>query len=307
MTIIRHTRSLSPVLNGQGISTIPGLVGRSVHYILAQSPSELGDFARRSNLPNKYASADWNMNIDTEAAINLCFTGDQSAVAASDALLSRMEEHITMPSTRAIWTDDVSGAFPNIPAYIAGQPLNMRTRTKHQVDSAPLAIMVDLGISGGISSAQVRARGIAILALVRALSAHRPIELWAMDFGAADESTASYSRGPNAVCVAAKIETSPLDLSAASYCLTHPAFVRNILFGLESKYHDFIGRWPFGINRALSRHEMEVLCAPMWPHVTETLALPGLHLADESMTNPEAWLKRELAEHDPLKLEETID
>jgi hypothetical protein len=49
---------------------------------------------------------------------------------------------------------------------------------------------------------------------------------------------------------------------------------------------------------------MEVLLAPMFPHVSETLALPGLHLADQSMTDPESWLKRQLAEHDPLKLEE---
>jgi hypothetical protein len=307
MTIVRHTRVLSATTTGRGISTIPGLIGKSIHYIIAQSPSELGDFARSSKLRASPSSPYWDMGLGLDRAIDYCFTGDLSAVAASDDLLSRMEEHITMPSTRALWTDDVAGAFPNIPAYIAGQPLNMRTRVKHQIDSAPLAIMVDLGISAAINATQVRNRGTAILALVRALSAHRPIELWAMDFGGADESGASYGRTSNAVCIAAKIETSPLDLSSACYALTHPAFVRQILFGLEEKYHDFRGGWPFRINRALSRHEMEVLCAPMWPHVSETLALPGLHVADQSMTDPEAWLKRQLAEHDPLKLEETID
>jgi hypothetical protein len=310
LTIIRHTRILQPVLNGRGISTIPGLPGRAVHYIIAGSLGELGEFARASNLPNKSSYADWDNNLGIQKAISYCFTGDLSGVAASDALLERMEEHITMPSTRAIWTDDVTGAFPNIPAYISGQPLNMRQRVKAQIDSAPLAIMVDLGISAAISAAQVRNRGAAILALVRALSAHRPIELWAMDFGSADDSSSSSLHfghaSSNCVCVAAKIETSPLDLSSACYALTHPAFVRNVLFGLEEKYHDFRGGWPFRLNRALTRHEMEVLCAPMWPHVSETLALPGLHVADESMTNPEAWLRRQLSEHDPLKLEEVV-
>ena len=308
MTIIRHTRTLQPTLNGRGISTIPALAGRSCHYIIADSLNELGEFAQRSNLPSKPSFASWDNNVGTQRAIDLCLTGDESAVAASDVLLSKMEEHILMPSTRALWTDDVAGAFPNIPAYISGQPLNMRTRTKHQIDSAPLAIMVDLGISAAISAEQVRNRGTAILALVRALSAHRPIELWAMDFGAADEQSAGWSstNRTNCVIVAARIETSPLDLSTACYALTHPAFVRQVLFSLESKYHGFLGGWPFSVNRALSRHEMEVLCAPMWPHVSETLALPGLHVADQSMRDPEAWLKRQLAEHDPLKLEETI-
>ena len=301
--MIRHTRTLQPATSGRGISTIPALAGRSCHYIIADSLTELGQFAQESKLPDKPSWTDWDNNLGMKKAISYCFTGDESSVAASDALLSRMEEHILMPSTRALWTDDVAGAFPNIPAYISGQPLNMRTRTKHQIDSAPLAIMVDLGISAAISADQVRNRGTAILALVRALSAHRPIELWAMDFGAADESGYGLT---NCVVVAARISTTPLDLSTACYALTHPAFVRQVLFGLESKYHGFIGGWPFSLNRALSRHEMEVLCAPMWPHVSETLALPGLHVADQSMRDPEAWLKRQLAEHDPLKLEETI-
>jgi hypothetical protein len=311
MTIVRHTRTLAPAADGRGISTIPGLTGRSVHYIIAQSLSELGELARISNLPNKPSYDHWDNNLGVQGAIKYCFTGDESAVAQSDALLECMEEHITMPSTRAIWTDDVTGAFPNIPAFISGQPLNMRQRVKTQIDSAPLAIMVDLGISAAITATQVRNRGAAILALVRALSAHRPIELWAMDFGSADDSSSgSYgalSRNKsNCVCVAAKIETSPLDLSSACYALTHPAFVRQVLFSLEEKYHDFRGGWPFRLNRALTRHEMEVLIAPMWTHVAETLCLPGLHVADESMTDPEAWLKRQLSEHDPLKLEETI-
>jgi hypothetical protein len=304
MTIIRHTRTLTTTTTGRGISTIPNLPGRSVHYIIG-SLREIGDFAKSSNLPNKHSSLDWNLNVNTQQAIDLCLTGDLSSVAASDALLSRMEDHITMPSSRSVWESALAGGFPDIPAYLAGQPLNMRTKIKQQTASAPLAIMVDLGISAGITAHQVRNRGVAILALVRALSAHRPIELWAMDFGAADER-GGWGKS-NCVIVAAKIETSPLDLSSACYALTHPAFVRNVLFGLEERYHNFIGGWPFSIGRALSRHEMEVLCAPMWPHVSETLALPGLHLADQSMTDPESWLKCQLAEHDPLKLEETMD
>jgi hypothetical protein len=163
--------------------------------------------------------------------------------------------------------------------------------------------MVDLGISAAISAQQVCNRGIAILALVRALSSHRPIELWACDFGSSDPTMSGHG-GANAVCIAAKIETTPLDLAAASYALTHPAFVRNVLFNLEKKYHNFLGGWPFRINRALTRMEMEMLLRPMFHHVAETLALPGLHVADQSMKDPEAWLTRQLAEHDPLRLDE---
>lgn len=295
--MIRATRTLQPAGPGRGATSLGPFLGRSFHAILTESLRELGQLARDSKLPEKgYSSRDWDFNLGVERAVDYCFTGDTAAVEESDKLLSQMEEHMQMPSTRTLWTDDVTGAFPNIPAYLAGVPLNMRQRVRVQIDSAPLCIMVDLGISAAISAAQVRNRGIAILALTRALSAHRPIELWAGDFGD--------SRGTDAVFIAAKIETSPLNLAEASYALTHPAFVRNVLFGLETKHHDFTGGWPFRLNRALTRLEMEVLLAPLFSHVTETLCLPGLHVADESMTNPLQWLKRQLAEHDPLKLEE---
>lgn len=300
MAIIRHTRAAP----GHGSTSLGRFIGRSIHYIIAPSLSEMGQFARESNLPKKNSGGSWwDLGISTEQAISMCFTGDTSAVEASDALLSKMEEHTNMPSTRSIWYDDVSGAFPNIPAYIAGQPLNMRQRQKVQIDSAPLAIMVDLSVSGAINAQQVRNRGVAILALTRALSAHRPIELWAMDLGAADEG-----RGTpvNCVVMATKIETSPLDLSAASYALCHPGFLRQLYFPLESKHHGFIGGWPFNNNsRALTAHETAVIIAPMFTHVAETLCLPGLHVADKSMTDPEAWLRTQLSIHDPLRLEES--
>ena len=311
MNILRHTHTIRAT-GGKGdpnthATCLTPFIGRSCYYIIAQSLTELGSFAKQSSIKSTgYSSPDWDFKLGLEKAIDYCFTGDTSAVAESDALLARMEEHIQMPSTRAHWESAVAGAFPDIPAFLSGQPLNMRMRTKVQTESAPIAIMVDLGISGGISAQQVRNRGIAILALTRALAAHRPVELWALDFGAADEGGSSFGRSSksNAVCVAAKIETSPLDLAAASYALTHPAFVRQVLFGLETHYHDFVGGWPFSLGRALTRMEMEMLLRPVFTHVQETLALPGLHLADQSMNDPEGWLRKQLAEHDPLVLDQ---
>lgn len=276
--------------------------GRLVHYIIADSIGELGRFASESNLPGSYSAPSWDMNLGIKGAIELCTKGDLSAVPESDALLAKLESYTAMPSTRAVWRDDVAGYFPNVPAYLAGSPMSMRRRVREENTSAPLAIIPDLGISGGITALQTRARGTAILALTRALSGCRPIELWAADMGAADEH-GPYSQR-NCVVVACRIQTTPLDLSSACYALTHPAFVRQVLFGLEGKYHGFIGGWPFGIGRALKRDEMERIMAPAFPQVSETLCLPGLHLTDESVTNPLAWLKRQIAEHDPLKLED---
>jgi len=279
--------------------------GRLNHFIIADSLGEIGDFARTSNLRPNTSSPNWDFGLGLEKAIQFCFTGDTSQVSKSDEMLERLEAHIEMPSTRTQWIDDVAGYFPNIPAHLAGVPASMRRRSRQESISAPLAIIVDLSISAGITAAQAQRRGITILALARALSARRPIELWVGDMGAADERAAfGGSRSTNCVSIFTRIETTPLDLASSCYALTHPAFLRQVLFQLEEKYHNFMGGWPFRLGRALKRTEMESLLAPAFPQVTSTLCIPGLHIADDTVNNPEAWLIREIKLHDPLALQD---
>jgi hypothetical protein len=144
-----------------------------------------------------------------------------------------------------------------------------------------LAIIADVTTSASVSGGDIQRRGAAILALVRVLSTRRPIELWAGTMVDADN-------GRNAVYTFARIETSPLDLATACFALAHPAFPRHLCYGL-ARLHGYAGRWPYDKN---SRHRdhMAAILAPAFSHATQTLCLPSLHAADQSCTNPEAWL-----------------
>lgn len=271
-------------------------IGRATktHFRMFESMGELGDFCA-ARQAYEYCSNFWSGGLTGDQAARTCHTGDLSRVARSDALLARMEQ-FELLTARARWTDDVAGPAPNVPAYLAGHPLAMRRRYRNNEASAPLAIIADLTCSAQIDAEDIEKRGAAILALVRVMSARRPIELWVCSSQDADQ-------GGNAGIIAARIETAPLDLATATYALTHAAVPRRLMYGVGRKETAFAGGWPF--NRgALSRAEMEAMLAPVMSHVTQTLCLPAIHAKDPALKDPAAWIAREIAQHDPIALAE---
>lgn len=257
---------------------------------------DMGDLAAHAGQHVIFSSSNWRGNIDSVEAIEACRNGDLSRVAKSDALLAKMEAH-ALPTARRAWRDDVCGSIPNVPAFVAGHPLAMRRRVRGESESAPLAIIADLTSSAGVSTRDVETRGAAILALVRALAARRPVELWVC--------AGLGWRGNHAAFAVVRIETAPLDLARAAFAITHPAMSRGLLYKTLQKTPEIRseGTWPFQLGGPLTRAEMECVFAPVMTHVTETLCLPGIHKDDESVTDPEAWIARQLAEHAPVTLE----
>ena len=272
--------------------------GAKVHVWAFDSMLEAADKSQSDARWHKSHGSDSWAGQSYEQAWRYAREGDLSAVAASDALLDKMEAY-GLATVKAQWVDDVAGATPNVQAYVAGVPLTMRRRTKAASNAAPLAIIVDLATSAFINVEQARKRGVAILALVRALSQRRPVELWACSGLDADGCK-------NACFLTVRIDTAPLDLARAAYCLTNVGFPRRILYGLASGEFGFNGHWPFGRGR-LSRSEMEACLAPAFQHVTQTLCIPGAHMSNEALDNPEAWLAKEIAEHDPIALREAAE
>ena len=70
----------------------------------------------------------------------------------------------------------MTGGVPNVAAYLAGQPLNMRQRHRRESPKGPLLVCYELTGTAGISAHY----GAAMMALVRLLAASRPIELWTL-------------------------------------------------------------------------------------------------------------------------------
>lgn len=252
------------------------------HYVMADSLSEMADAVLAKG--SSSGTSRWNGGLDLPAACRTMRTGDLSYVARSDALLARFERFAFASPTKA-WRRDVAGAVPNVPAFLAGNPQSMRRRVRLVSEAAPLAVVVDLTTSGSIEARDIERRGAAILALVRVLSARRPVELWAGAFTGADGDQ-------NGVAMFARIDTSPLDLARAAFAFVSPAYPRKALYGLARSF-GFAGGWPYRSATA-SRHFLDDLIRPALPHVGDVLAIPALYTTDLSTRDPEAWIAETL-------------
>lgn len=269
-------------------------IGREakVHYALFDSPAAFADYVDResgADFRERRPRPDrWIGDENAESSLAKARCGDLSRVAPSDALLDKFEK-FAFATTRRAWADDVTGAMPNVPAFIAGHPLSMRRRIKRQSTAAPLAVIVSLSSSASISATELNRRGAAILALVRVLSASRPVELWA-------GSTLDADSMQNAYVAMARIETAPLDLATAAHCLVSPSFDRGLGHQIGFAKYDYAGDWPFGSHTIAQTHCQQLL-APGFPHVSEALCIPPVLTDDIIVKNPEKWIAAQLTRY----------
>jgi hypothetical protein len=265
------------------------------HFVLADSMADLGrgapGIAPDTGHERISSNLGWYGDVTFNQACQLAINGDVKLVEKSDALLSKFERYAFETAGKG-WRNDVTGALPDVPAYIAGHPLNMRRRTRLDSAAAPIAIIVDTTISAAIKAEIIMRRGAAILALVRILAGRRPVELWAVSQVDAKDS--------GCATVGARIDTTPLDLGTAAFALTHPAFPRRICYSMARKY-GFLGGWPY-YSGGESRDCMVDMLRPAMPHVTECLFMPGMHVKDQAANEPELWLEQKLAELMPHDL-----
>lgn len=277
-----------------------GGTSRKMHFQMFDTPTELAAFARshRKNYVKIRGGVDVNGahqaffgNRTFEQGVNIFERGDMSGVAASDALMQRYEGAEIMTARRA-WRDDVAGSIPNVPAFLAGHPLAMRRRIRAENEAAPLAITVDLGAAAQITQQDIQKRGAAILALVRVLSARRPVELWA---GAILAAGPHPSQAPalDASATFCRIETAPLDIACAANILTHVSSLRRVVWAAASA-HGYNGQFPFNAYQRHSDHQSELL-APAFAHTSEALHLPRLKSSDElSIKDPAKWIETQI-------------
>jgi len=132
-------------------------------------------------------------------------TGDPKLVARAESMLAALEDLDAVYSDNVPkWGRAMAGGFVDVPAYLSGAPMHMRRRTP-QEGLAPLTIVVETFMSGGVSDADRDRRGVAILALIRKL---------AMTGHAVDLYLAHTSMREAATCLI-RVENRPLDLVRA--------------------------------------------------------------------------------------------
>jgi hypothetical protein len=104
------------------------------HFVLADSLADLGREAP-SLAPEKAierytydSNLTWYGGVTFDEACQLAIHGDVKLVEKSDALLAKFERYAFETAGKG-WRNDVTGGLPDVPAFIAGHPLNMRRRT----------------------------------------------------------------------------------------------------------------------------------------------------------------------------------
>jgi hypothetical protein len=170
----------------------------------------------------KWSGGNW------QQALTRARQGELARVSSSDAFIDRMEDLAAL-ETHAFETQAaVAGGAVNVPAFLSGHPASMRLRRRVMKQQAPLVVMVDCFASYGVSTKSIERRGAAVLALVRAMSAIRPVTLLA--FCALGGSTTTVH--------SFRVETAPLDLARAAWALGSPNVLRHHFHALRGKITD---------------------------------------------------------------------
>lgn len=211
--------------------------------------------------------------------------GRLDLVAKSDSLLDRFS--VRFPSRRSRNFDDVCGAMPIVPAYLAGHPCSMRRREPARDIDAPVALVLNTVLSAGCDHDVVIRRGVAVLALARMLNARRPVELWQ-----ACELQVGVSGAGYLFC---RVDLATVDLAICAQVLAGTSHTRGLGFGAITRLWGSTGGWAFN-DHNLSIKNFSDVCRWALPNVQDVLAIPGVHIGDVLSNNPDAWIVAKLAE-----------
>ena len=229
----------------------------------------------------------WGGGLSAKAKLDMARNGDNSTVAKCEALLDRIAS-ASIETPRAEWLPSVCGAYPCVPDAIAGFPEPMRRMSYVPMETAPLRLVVSTTTGANHSAETLMNRGCAVMALLLKLQAIRQVELMVLcDQGGYNPDTSTL--------IAISLESSPLDISRAAYCLTHPGFCRGTLYPLNSAKHNGGGGWLQSVDGppyvGYTKWVKEVLnLGPSDIHV------PPLYNSDD-MADPVKWVNDRLGEY----------
>lgn len=243
-----------------------------------------------------YSRHDWYGGESAAQSCQLALSGDTKLVPDAEALLTQLDTHIETP--RRVWNHSPVGPQCSIPEYIAGIPTCMRTLSYEMDEAAPITIFVTTTSSAGISAETLAKRGTVILALVMALSRVRPVSLHQLTIVDGQDKDGE-------TVITSQINTNPLDLATACYVLTSAGFARRLTYDLAKAKNGFTGGWPrryrYG-NSAPYFAYLKTKLAPADP--SKCLIIGSAELGDELLTQPLAWISKQISHFTHMQEEE---
>lgn len=222
-------------------------------------------------------------------AMDKAANGDLAAVDEANAIMDSIDHQIDTSGLRPVWGNSPVGAYPNVPAFLAGDPESMRARTMMQSPKGPVTIWFSPVCSAAISVEDARRRGLAVLALVLALQRVRPVHV---------RIVTAYGKGDHTV----QIRTEPMVLAEAAHCLTATSFYRALSYEFAEKVHNWKGGWApwykqaYGDEQAIIAEFRTRLNA----NADDLIVLPmdythGAHR--EMIDTPATWINRVLDQY----------
>lgn len=138
-------------------------------------------------------------------------------------------------------------------------------------------------------------RGTIVLALVRALSIRRPIELYiCISLDANKTHDGQKLSEPGGAYLACRIDTAPLDLTRAAHYLSHPSITRYLGYSTLRTVNGATGMWQYCSKAGLQADVFTDVCRQAFPQYTDILAIPAMHRDDPLRADPLKWLQEKI-------------
>jgi hypothetical protein len=237
-------------------------------------------------------------NFSPERAIECATLGlpdNVELIKAERSKAEKLDVQVCFPS----WTPDIAGAFPDVPAFCAGEPMCMSRLVNQVSDTRPVRIFVGMASSCTFDAKQLAKRGALVSALALQLSKTRSVDVYAINSGRKEFSRGNLAGQSFDWSVLVKLP-KPVSASDLSYWLCHQASVRGLLYACERAFSGELS-WP----RLLlpyddySTPEAIRAQAELWGATDSDIVVPFPFSAStaqsEMMIKPEVWLKNTLA------------
>ena len=239
----------------------------------------------------------WYGNLTAAQSLAMLTTGDQSRVAAAQQMMDKFDIRLDTAGQQLGY--GVAGFMPCVPEYLGGSPDSMFCMEEVQSSSQPIKVLVDLTSSAGILQEAISRRGTTILAAVLALSATRAVQLEVVT--TLDCADAYRKNRINFSATRCAINSAPLDLGSACYALCHAGFARHVMYGASIHNFKSPGRWASCPGVEMSQTRAPSTIAKILELLEEdpetTLWIPGIHLHDDILLQPEKWISSVLAKY----------
>lgn len=182
----------------------------------------------------------WDLNAGFDGALRLADTGWEEGVRNLAALAASVPNNTIVTKTYG-----VSGELPDVPRYLAGDPLNMIHRGKAKVPKPTMTIALNVRISAAVGAQEAANFGAAICALVDRLESRRVrVELLGL----------IATNGKKRYCISwgMKRPEDALDLSAVAFSYAHPAMFRRLGFAVMERSPRAIEHYGYGMGGGIS-------------------------------------------------------